>query len=580
MEEGNRNREPQAGCSTSGRTYTQRMEAAARASPRPRDSFARFDLREARDARPRDGAHRKRSPFVGRRAEVFLGVERLLEADRLAGVGRHARHDRHQRALAHVVAVVDRFVGADGGEERVVLVLVHVVRLVAAPAPGVLAVDLVRLQVRCAVAAEDVIGDIARRAVPLTARAEAAHAVLPLEDRVEVVVDVPVLLLVAHGAAAAGGDLDGIAVHHPGDLVEAVDVLLGDVVAGEPVEVEPVADLVLHVAPVLLAALVPQAARVVGRLERGDVADRAIMDAAHGLLLGELIAVAEARDDREALLASLLAGGHHRAHAGAVGGDRLLDEQVLARFDRGRDVQRTEVRRGGEQHDVAAVDHALVGVEADEAVLGIDVDLGRDVGAVLQCAQAAVDLIGEGVAERHELGVRVGAQRVLRRAGAAPAAADQTDAQHVRAAGLPAARKGVGHRGAGGREGRAGAEDIATGEGVAQNAARRAGHEDPLRDSGVRAWEPLPVLGRPRVYHSRAERNRAKPLVTSCSSPPSATMRPSAPRTPSSSANPASGPKTQTAEANASALIPSAAITVAPMRRASPSPVRGSMMCE
>src|SRR5690606_18959891 len=101
--------------------------------------------------------------------------------------------------------------------------------------------------------------------------------------------------------------------HHPREFVEAVEELFGDVVAAEPREVEPVADLPLHVAPLRRAAAVPQTAGDVGALQRDDVADRAVVHAADELAFLVLVAVAEPRHDREALLARELARGANAA---------------------------------------------------------------------------------------------------------------------------------------------------------------------------------------------------------------------------------------------------------------------------
>ena len=81
-----------------------------------------------------------------------------------------------------------------------------------------------------------------------------------------------------------------------------------------------------------------------------------------------------------------------------------------------------------QQHHVdAAGDHLLVGVEADEAVLGADIDLAGDGLVLLEQGQARFQAIGEGVGHGHELDVLVGLQGLSGRAGAAAAAADQAD---------------------------------------------------------------------------------------------------------------------------------------------------------
>ena len=113
------------------------------------------------------------------------------------------------------------------------------------------------------------------------------------------------------------------------------------------------------------------------------------MDPLHGLAEAVGVAQAQAGDDRQVLLARLLAGRQHRTHARGVDGDRLLGEDVLAGLDRRPQVQRAEVRGRGQQHDVdAGVDHLLVGVEADEAALFRDIDFGGALGLFEQRGEA------------------------------------------------------------------------------------------------------------------------------------------------------------------------------------------------
>ena len=101
---------------------------------------------------------------------------------------------------------------------------------------------------------------------------------------------------------------------------------------------------------------------------------------------------------------------------------------MLAGINRRLEVDRAEARRRGQQHDVhAAVNHLLVGVQAHEALLGRDFDLVRV--RLLQALQALLQLVLERVAHRGEDDVRVGIERLAGGAGAAPAAADQPDAE-------------------------------------------------------------------------------------------------------------------------------------------------------
>src|SRR5688572_20575060 len=75
------------------------------------------------------GLWRRGVPAVTIRHKVLPGVERLVPRDSLPGIGGHAAHDGHQGALAHVTAVIDRFPGADAGEQFVVLGLLRDVLL-------------------------------------------------------------------------------------------------------------------------------------------------------------------------------------------------------------------------------------------------------------------------------------------------------------------------------------------------------------------------------------------------------------------------------------------------------------------
>src|SRR5262249_52493351 len=143
-------------------------------------------------------------------------------------------------------------------------------------------------------------------------------------------------------------------------------------------------------------------------------------------------------DEREAFLLRFLGGGENRADAGAVHGAGLLGEDVLALLDGVLHVDGAEARRRGEEHDVhTAVDDLLVGVEADETFLRLDVDLAGDFLLAAQGGEALLDAVGEGVAHGDELDVLVGVERLGGGAGAPAAAADQGDLESfVRAGGV------------------------------------------------------------------------------------------------------------------------------------------------
>ncbi len=153
----------------------------------------------------------------------------------------------------------------------------------------------------------------------------------------------------------------------PAHGVDAVHGLLDDVVAREPAVVVPVAHLVLHVGRAFLAGLprLPDALRVVGRLDGDDVADLAVEDLLHGLAAGAVVAPAEAVDDaRGSSPWRPCTASNELAEAGAVDGHRLLDERVDPFLDGVGQVDRPEMRGRRQEDDVDLVDDLLVGVEA------------------------------------------------------------------------------------------------------------------------------------------------------------------------------------------------------------------------
>ncbi len=259
----------------------------------------------------------------------------------------------------------------------------------------------------------------------------------------------------AHLSSPEAERLDGrFVVHDPSGLVEAVDVLFDVVIAREPGEVLPVANLRLHLAPLRLTGEELERIGVVIDVEGDKVADGPVVNPLDRLAFGRFIAIAQSRHEREALLLGFFARLQNAAHARSIDGDRLLDEGVLARGDDRLQVLGPKVRRRGENHDVdAAVDHLLVGVEADEAVVVGDGDPLAKLHA--QVVQARLHPIGKRIAQGREFEVRVGPQRVGGGATPASTAADETHLQHIAAGGVRAAtdRQSSGQRSAHGRGG-------------------------------------------------------------------------------------------------------------------------------
>ena len=247
---------------------------------------------------------------------------------------------------------------------------------------------------------------------------------------------------------AAGADgLDRVRVHHPVRDVDVVDVLLDDVIAGEPGEIQPVANLPLDVCSRPGCRVVaPEAALVPIHLSAQDFADRAVVDPLDRRDVLGLMPALRADADAKALLFREFIRREHGPDAGRVDRDRLLGEDVLARVDGGRQVCRPETGWRGEDDvvDVGRQDF-LVGVEAGERPVVGDLVLGSERrvaggffgerGATLRQA------VREQIAERHDLDAVRRTHHVHRRARPAPAAADNADANHVRASHRCAARK-------------------------------------------------------------------------------------------------------------------------------------------
>ena len=153
--------------------------------------------------------------------------------------------------------------------------------------------------------------------------------------------------------------------------VEVVDVLLDDVVAAEPVEVVPVAHLVFHFGLLRLARLAthrPRAVPVDARAD--DVADRAVVELLDGFDVPRVVVPLQADADHQVLLLGFFVGGQDAAHAGASTATGFSMKMCLPAFTAASKCMRAEAGRRGEDHEVdAAVDHLLVGVEADELPL-------------------------------------------------------------------------------------------------------------------------------------------------------------------------------------------------------------------
>ena len=208
----------------------------------------------------------------------------------------------------------------------------------------------------------------------------------------------------------------------PDRHVQVVDVLLDDVVAGQFVEIQPVAGHVGGVRLARIAALGPWHRAVPLHHAALDLADRSGVDERFVPQVVGHVAALGAGHDRQSFGLGLLAGGDHRAGSDGIDGHRFFDETMFARFDRRREMDGAEGGRGGHQHVVAIRgDDFLIVVVSAETFLRCEAVFFSDV----------FRLVLEGVAGGGHLGLDAedlaGGEEIRERAIATSAAADQAD---------------------------------------------------------------------------------------------------------------------------------------------------------
>ena len=225
-------------------------------------------------------------------------------------------------------------------------------------------------------------------------------------------------------------------VEHPVGDVDVVHVLFDDVIAGEPGEVQPVANLPFSVRPRRLTRVVPETTLVPEHLTAHHVADRPVVNALDGWNVFGLMSTLGADADAEPLLLGRFVTRKHRPDAGRIHRHRLLGEDVLASRNRSGEVRGPEAWRRRKDHVVnVRRQHLLIGIEPGEASLVGHLVLrcergvaGRFLG---QVGTALGEAIRQQITERHDLDAIRRSHDVHRRAGAAAAAADDADPNHI-----------------------------------------------------------------------------------------------------------------------------------------------------
>lgn len=365
----------------------------------------------------------------------MLGVEYPIPGEFLSGVGGVASEDTEEGAGGHAGAVVDGIAGADTGEEFVMFDLVHV-GAIAAEAPWVLSGDSGDAAVEAggAFGADDDEVIFAVAPGDLALGEESEGPVGPGVIGFDMIVDIAAFdgeLTAADGGGGGGHDL----VHGPGEPVSGMDGLFDEAIAAEPVEVVPIADHPLEVGDAGGAGGGGghgfDGAGEVGAVEGTDLSDLTVMDAFEEFAEGVVVAPAEAGDDGQVTFLGEAGGFHDGPDAGGVGGHGFFAEDVFTGLDSGAEVDGAEAGRGGEEDDIdTGIDDALVGVEADEAVFGADID-AMGAGFAGDAGEGSLDGAIEDITDGEQLGIGIGLEGLGGGAGAATAAADEADLEDV-----------------------------------------------------------------------------------------------------------------------------------------------------
>ena len=207
--------------------------------------------------------------------------------------------------------------------------------------------------------------------------------------------------------------------------------LLDVAVAGEPVEVVPVADHPFQITdafrPFVLGRHGFHGAGQIGAVAGADFADLTVVNALEQFLAGVVVAPAEAGHHGQFLPLRDLDRLAHQAHTRNVRSHRLLGEYVFVRlhcFDK-MSGAKSGWRRENDYINTAVQD-LFVTVETDKfvAVLHLDLHIFDGLG---DAPEAGIDLFRKGVCHRGDLDVAVCLQSLGGGAGTTTTAANQAE---------------------------------------------------------------------------------------------------------------------------------------------------------
>ena len=193
----------------------------------------------------------------------------------------------------------------------------------------------------------------------------------------------------------------------------------------------PVINLILHVTHAGKPFAVPDAIGAVARRHADDLADHSFADALDALDKARLTTILRTGDDRSALRLREVVGRAANAITRGIDADRLLRKDVLLRANCGRDVDRSESGRCGENDevDILQVDHLLIAIDAAKNPL---------IGHVYALTVLGLERVARNlcfreidVSHRDDAHVLVCGKCVVRSTGAAATAANETNAHNL-----------------------------------------------------------------------------------------------------------------------------------------------------
>ena len=209
--------------------------------------------------------------------------------------------------------------------------------------------------------------------------------------------------------------------------VDHVDVLLHDDVTGEHAVAYPVPQPALGRRGVGPGGAIDVPGEVVG-FTADDVAQRALVDAAHQLDEGRAVADLESHVQTHLALGAF-ANLDDTFRAGDVDRHRLLQIHVLAGGNGGFEVLRMEVgwRRDDNRVHLLGGSESLVGARADEELLRIQRREPFRLLHLIEMRARGVELVWEQVGQRYDASA-AGVHQIRRVFRAATPAAEQADA--------------------------------------------------------------------------------------------------------------------------------------------------------